>query len=162
MSFIVKWARNLKLSPKLQTVKHTVLQFCSRFPHLSSRGDGTHNVTYMNDIQELGLLKIQAQLLETSPKMVEAQMAGTQAGCWTKLVEKMLSLKQIQTSSSRRKSMFDLMWVLCSNRTAPMFKSLIFVYKRTRWQMKVCYLTFQSTFSLAIFSVKQRMNRLKQ
>lgn len=38
----------------------------------------------MNDIQELGLLKIQPQLLETSPKMVEAQMAGTQSYCWMK------------------------------------------------------------------------------
>lgn len=43
-----------------------------------------------------------------------------------------------------------------------MFKSLISVYKRTRWQIKVCYLTFQSPFSLAIVSVKQRMSRLKQ
>lgn len=84
MSFIVKWAHNLTPSPKLETAKHTAFQFCSRFPHLSSRGGGTHNATCMNNIQELGLLKIQAQLLETSPKMVEAQMAGTQGVCWTK------------------------------------------------------------------------------
>lgn len=38
----------------------------------------------MNDIQDLGLLKIQAQLLETSPEMVGAQMAGTQGNCWMK------------------------------------------------------------------------------
>lgn len=66
-----------------------------------------------------------------------------------KLVEKMSSLKQIQTSSFRRKSMLELMWVLCSNKTATMFKSLISVYKRTRWQMQVCNLTFQDTFFLS-------------
>lgn len=84
MSFIVKWAHNLTPSPKLQTVNHTAFQFCSHFPHLSSKRGGTHNVTCTNDIQELGLLKIQAQLLETSPEMVEAQMAGTQGDCWMK------------------------------------------------------------------------------
>lgn len=84
MSFIVKWAHNLTPSPKLHTVKHTAFQFCSRFPQLSSKGGGTHHATCMNDIQELGLLKIQAQLLETSPKMVEAQTAGTQGDYWMK------------------------------------------------------------------------------
>lgn len=164
ISFSVKSACNLKPSPKLQTVKHTAVQSCSPFLHLSSRGGGTHSATSMNDIQELGLLKIQPQLLETSPKIAEAQMAGTQGDCWMKRSGKNVILKQIQTSSSRRNSMFDLKWVLCSNKTTPMFKSLISVYRRTRWQMKVCYLTFQSTFSLAIVkqTVKQRRNRLKQ
>lgn len=124
------------------------------FPSPSSRGRGGATTRLVRrTLRSWGCCKFRLTYWKPVLEWLQPKMARTQGDCWIKkkeiIMEKMSSLKQIQTSSFRRKSMFELMRGL-KPRPHPCL-NLSFLFTREQGgRMKLCYLTFQGTLFLVL------------